>query len=52
MELPAKQHCQFGPFTKKSGKRAELAVLFSWLLQNGPQDFDFHLPWVQITQLT
>jgi hypothetical protein len=20
MELPAKQHCQFGPFTKKSGK--------------------------------
>jgi hypothetical protein len=19
-ELPAKQHCQFGPFTKKSGK--------------------------------
>ena len=20
LELPAKQHCQFGPFTKKSGK--------------------------------
>ena len=29
-ELPAKQHCQFGPFTKKSAKWAELAVLFSW----------------------
>jgi hypothetical protein len=21
LELPAKQHCQFGPFTKKSGKK-------------------------------
>jgi len=28
---------------------AKLAVLFSWLLQNGPQDFDFfQLPWVPI----
>ena len=27
LELPAKQHSQFGPFL---GKRARLAVLFSW----------------------
>jgi hypothetical protein len=26
---------------RKWAKWAELAVLFSWQLQNGPQDFDF-----------
>ena len=26
---------------QKWAKWAELAVLFSWQLQNGPQDFDF-----------
>ena len=37
LELPAKQHCHFSLITKW----AELAVLFSWQLQNGPQNFDF-----------
>ena len=32
---------------RKWAKWAELAVLFSWYLQNGLQDFDFfQLPWV------
>ena len=34
LELPA-----YSP--QKWAKWAELAVLFSWQLQNGPQDFDF-----------
>ena len=34
LELPAKQHCQFSLFTSKMGKWAELAVVFSWQLQD------------------
>ena len=30
LELPAKQHSEFGPFTKKLAKWAELAVLLNW----------------------
>ena len=30
LELLAKQHYQFSPFTKKLVKGAELAVQFSW----------------------
>ena len=41
LELPAKQHCQFSLFTAKWAKWAELAVLFSWQLQNSLQNFDF-----------
>ena len=38
---------------QKWAKWAELAVLFSWQLQNGPQNFDFfQLPWVQIIHLS
>ena len=41
LALPAKQHCQFSQFSRFLGEWAKLAVLFSWQLQNGPQDFDF-----------
>ena len=38
---------------KKWTKLAKLAVLFSWQLQNGPQDFDFfQLSWVPIIHLS
>ena len=38
---------------RKWAKWAELAMLFSWQLQNGPQNFDFfQLPWVQIIHLS
>ena len=40
LELPAKQHNQFNPFKAIIGQMAELAVLFSWLLQSSPQDLD------------
>ena len=29
LELPAKQHCQIDPFTKKSGKTAPRILIFS-----------------------
>ena len=41
LELPAKQHCQFSLFCRFFGKWAKLVVLFSWWLQNGPQDINF-----------
>jgi hypothetical protein len=38
---------------RKWAKWAELVVLFSWQLQNGPQDFDFfQLLWVPIILLS
>jgi hypothetical protein len=36
----------------KWAKRAELAVLFSWQLQNGPHYFFSQLPWVPIFHLS
>ena len=29
LELPAKKPCQFGPFTKKSGKMGPIILIFS-----------------------
>ena len=40
LELPAKQHCQSSPFTKKLGQMGLILVLLSCKLLNGPQDFD------------
>ena len=41
LELPAKQHYQLTYSPRKWAKWAELAMLFSLQLQNGPHDFDF-----------
>ena len=41
LALPAKQHCQSSPFGHFCGNWAGLAMLFSWKLKKGPQDFDF-----------
>ena len=41
LELPAKQHSQFGQFGPFLGILAALAVLSSWKFQNSPKDFDF-----------
>ena len=40
-ELTARKHCQSSQFTTKWAEWTELAVLFSWQLQNSPQYFDF-----------
>jgi hypothetical protein len=37
---------------RKWAKWAELAVLLSWHLQNGPHNVDFQLPWVPIIHLS
>ena len=39
--LPAKQHCQFGPFTKITGKIGWIGSAVLLVDPNGPQDFDF-----------
>ena len=40
-ELPTSQQSNPALLPQKWAKWAELAVLFSWQLQNGPNDFDF-----------
>ena len=43
LELPAKQHCQFGPFTKKSGKMGWIgsAVYLAGSHKTAPRYFIF-----------
>ena len=41
LELPADSTANSGSSLQKWAKLAELAVLFSWQLQNGRHNFDF-----------
>ena len=54
LELPAKSSIANSAYSpRKPAKWAELAVLFSWQLQNRPHIFDFfQLPWVPIIHLS
>ena len=36
LELPAKQHCQIDPFTKKSGKTVPRILIFSTAMSAKP----------------
>ena len=53
LELPAKQHCQSSPFTKKVGQMGLIGSAVLLVASKQPPEFwFFQLPWVPIIHLS